>query len=287
MAVKIFSSRVDALVGEMGSFVRATFRRPDDGPEHEEAQREVTSLFFGPRFEAAEVMLAESDRLLEELRTFAAHDLLPAQKAGINAMHRSLLAATNAVMEVLIEYQLLAPELSTAERYKVIGAQLRRLRESAGMTASQLSAEIGLSKSAISTIENGRRTTTLDNIAAWAASCDHSLSVSFIRQDEAAGRSRLDSMLTAADARQLAFLADIAEIVTRRPLHGFDHEELRGVLYELLNDPNDLNRLSVALLHKHPRIRNLPGIKFDYEEWMNLVPKYPGGDPEASSGGAG
>jgi transcriptional regulator with XRE-family HTH domain len=64
-----------------------------------------------------------------------------------------------------------------------IGSLLRRVREDAGLTRSELSRRLGITLTQVSRIESGERQPPLDTLEAWANACDRSVLLAFRRPD--------------------------------------------------------------------------------------------------------
>lgn len=58
-------------------------------------------------------------------------------------------------------------------------ADLRRLRESAGLSQNALSKRLNMTSGAVSRIESGERGLLLDTLRAWAEACGHPLRIDF------------------------------------------------------------------------------------------------------------
>lgn len=60
-----------------------------------------------------------------------------------------------------------------------VGAQLRRLREGAGLSQSELGRRLNRESSTVSRIEAGKMDATIEVIAAWAVACGRTMRLDF------------------------------------------------------------------------------------------------------------
>lgn len=93
---------------------------------------------------------------------------------------------------------------ATGDVANTFGARLKQTRERAGLSGSELAEETGLSQSAISRIEAGKRTPTIDTVQAIAAALK--LSVSDLLGEPAQGLSDDEATLL-RDFRRLTPIA--------------------------------------------------------------------------------
>ena len=63
--------------------------------------------------------------------------------------------------------------------YKALGAQLRRIREAAGLRQEDLARELGCSRPSVVAYEQGRGRPKLALLHAWSMHCRHRLVLSF------------------------------------------------------------------------------------------------------------
>lgn len=68
-----------------------------------------------------------------------------------------------------------SPNLPNSDDYAELGAALRRLRETAGLTQAQLAERVGVRSQFVSAVERGERGPRWDTLRRWLAACGATL----------------------------------------------------------------------------------------------------------------
>jgi transcriptional regulator with XRE-family HTH domain len=228
-------AEVEMIRSRLLEFVRMSLPKPSMGfgemANHEAGEQSVVLDDLEPLLEAVDELLpklAEDGRLYQEARALG-------HAGQVEVTRAILLSATQAAVAELTRRQLLRDHIDTEVRYRILGGHLRRIRLNAGFTLDELSDRIGLSRAAISTVEHGKRTTPLINLAAWADACDHALSISLVSKSEFPVRAQLDAYASSLGWQRLHALGEIARLIADTPMTVESTEQLPHAVRLLLD----------------------------------------------------
>lgn len=97
--------------------------------------------------------------------------------------------------------------------YSELGAALRAMRESRGISREEMAQALGCTRGAVAHYEAGRRKIPIDHIDAWGRLCDRTLSIEFLRtsDESAAALARLNRAIRALSPAHQELVIRLAE----------------------------------------------------------------------------